>query len=100
MGDRFLYPRHERLKEVSPGLIDHREWTDANGRNNALRINGWARRGRFKQLCSGKSAFPMSVMEKIMPSPCVCRGSTESDRIYENLYWSGRWAVTRTRPFY
>ncbi len=25
---------------LPPGVIDHREWTDANGRNNALRING------------------------------------------------------------
>ena len=25
---------------LPPGVIDHREWTDENGRNNALRING------------------------------------------------------------
>ena len=29
-----------RLKEIPPGLIDHREWTDENGHNNALRVNG------------------------------------------------------------
>ncbi|MEW6376810.1 MAG: glycosyltransferase family A protein, partial [Thermodesulfobacteriota bacterium] len=29
-----------RLEEIPPGLIDHREWTDENGHNNALRING------------------------------------------------------------
>jgi hypothetical protein len=28
------------LNEIPPGLIDHREWTPDNGRNNALRING------------------------------------------------------------
>src|SRR5215510_8998480 len=28
------------LNELPPGLIDHREWTRENGRNNALRING------------------------------------------------------------
>src|SRR5262249_23004807 len=28
------------LKPIPPGLIDHREWTRDNGRNNALRING------------------------------------------------------------
>ncbi|HKS40989.1 MAG TPA: glycosyltransferase family A protein, partial [Blastocatellia bacterium] len=28
------------LQEMPPGLIDHREWTRENGRNNALRING------------------------------------------------------------
>lgn len=28
------------LNEIPPGIIDHREWTEENGRNNALRING------------------------------------------------------------
>ncbi len=28
------------LREIPPGLVDHSEWTEANGRNNALRING------------------------------------------------------------
>ncbi|HEY3388111.1 MAG TPA: glycosyltransferase, partial [Prolixibacteraceae bacterium] len=29
-----------KLEEIPPGLIDHKEWTPDNGRNNALRING------------------------------------------------------------
>jgi len=28
------------MEEIPPGIIDHREWTPDNGRNNALRING------------------------------------------------------------
>ena len=28
------------MKRLPPGIIDHREWTPENGRNNALRING------------------------------------------------------------
>lgn len=28
------------LNEIAPGIIDHREWTEENGRNNALCING------------------------------------------------------------
>ena len=28
------------LRTLPPGVIDHKEWTDENGRNNALRING------------------------------------------------------------
>jgi len=28
------------MKTIAPGLIDHKEWTPENGRNNALRING------------------------------------------------------------
>ena len=30
----------EHLHEVAPGVIAHREWTDANGRNNLLHVNG------------------------------------------------------------
>jgi hypothetical protein len=29
-----------KLEDIPPGLIDHKEWTPENGRNNALRING------------------------------------------------------------
>ena len=29
-----------KMNEIPPGIIDHREWTLENGRNNALRING------------------------------------------------------------
>lgn len=29
-----------KLETIPPGIIDHREWSDENGRNNALRING------------------------------------------------------------
>ena len=28
------------LQALPPGVIDHKEWTDENGHNNALRING------------------------------------------------------------
>lgn len=28
------------MQMIPPGIIDHREWTPENGRNNALRING------------------------------------------------------------
>lgn len=29
-----------QLNDLPPGIIDHKEWTPNNGRNNALRING------------------------------------------------------------
>ena len=29
-----------QLETLPPGVIDHKEWTDTNGHNNALRING------------------------------------------------------------
>lgn len=31
---------NDKLQEVAPGIISHREWTYENGRNNLLRVNG------------------------------------------------------------
>ena len=33
------------MEMIPPGIIDHREWTPDNGRNNALRINGLGAQG-------------------------------------------------------
>ena len=44
-----------KLEKILPGLIDHREWTDENGHNNALRING----------LGAPRAFNTSLMRKI-----------------------------------
>ncbi|MCK7540389.1 MAG: glycosyltransferase family 2 protein [Marinilabiliales bacterium] len=55
------------LEDIPPGLIDHREWTPENGRNNALRINGL--RSPACLLYTGfkrASGYPMSAMERIM----------------------------------
>ena len=82
---------NERLKEVSPGLIDHREWTDANGRNNALRINGLGAPRAFQTELLRKIRFPdVSYGEDYA---VVLRLSREYriGRIYENLYWCRRW---------
>ena len=39
-GGRHLYDDGLQHEHDAPGIIDHKEWTPANGRNNALRING------------------------------------------------------------
>jgi glycosyltransferase involved in cell wall biosynthesis len=46
------------LREIPPGLVDHREWTEANGRNNALRINGLGAPRAFATGLARRSAFP------------------------------------------
>ena len=41
------------MNMIAPGIIDHKEWTPANGRNNALRINGLgAPRAFYEQNCA------------------------------------------------
>ena len=42
------------LKEIPPGLIDHREWTRDNGRNNALRVNGLGAPARIQYVGSAR----------------------------------------------
>ena len=46
------------LKEIPPGLIDHREWSRENGRNNALRINGLGAPRAFNTSVLRRIGFP------------------------------------------
>ncbi|HEX5085133.1 MAG TPA: glycosyltransferase family A protein [Blastocatellia bacterium] len=80
------------LNELPPGLIDHREWTRDNGRNNALRING----------LGAPRAFDVSVLRRIgLPNASygedyavALRVSREYEigRIYDSLYFARRWS--------
>ena len=79
------------LKEIPPGLIDHREWTDENGRNNALRINGLGAPRAFNTHILRKIGFPnVSYGEDYAVALRICR-EYRIGRIYENLYWCRRW---------
>ena len=80
------------LNELPPGLIDHREWTRENGRNNALRING----------LGAPRAFDVSLLRQI-GLPNVSYGEDyavalrlsrhyELGRIYDSLYYARRWS--------
>ncbi len=80
------------LNELPPGLIDHREWTRDNGRNNALRING----------LGAPRAFDVNVLRQIgLPNTSygedyavALRISREYEigRIYDSLYYARRWS--------
>ncbi|MBO0798210.1 MAG: glycosyltransferase family 2 protein, partial [Blastocatellia bacterium] len=80
------------LNELPPGLIDHREWTRENGRNNALRING----------LGAPRAFAVNVLREF-GLPNVSYGEDyaialrlsrqyEIGRIYDSIYYARRWA--------
>jgi GT2 family glycosyltransferase len=81
-----------RLKEIPPGLIDHREWTDENGHNNALRINGLGAPRAFNTSLLRKVGFPnVSYGEDYAAALRISR-EYRIGRIYESLYLCRRWS--------
>jgi glycosyltransferase involved in cell wall biosynthesis len=79
------------LKPLPPGLIDHREWTDENGHNNALRIAGLGAPRAFQVPTLRTIGFPnVSYGEDYAAVLQLCR-SYRVGRIYDSLYWCRRW---------
>ena len=80
-----------KLEEIPPGLIDHREWTDENGHNNALRINGLGAPRAFNtRLMRHLGFLNVSYGEDY----AVCLRMTRQykiGRIFEPLYLCRRW---------
>ena len=80
-----------RLEEIPPGLIDHREWTDENGHNNALRVNGLGAPRAFNTGVIRKIGFlNVSYGEDYAAALRICR-EYRIGRIYESLYLCRRW---------
>jgi hypothetical protein len=80
-----------RMEEISPGLIDHREWTDENGHNNALRINGLGAPRAFNTVLIRTIGFlNVSYGEDYAAALRICR-EYRIGRIYESLYLCRRW---------
>ena len=80
-----------RLEEIYPGLIDHREWTDANGRNNALRINGLGAPRAFQTELLRRIPFPNVGYGEDYAVALRLSREYRIGRIYENLYLCRRW---------
>ncbi len=79
------------LNEIPPGLIDHREWTDDNGHNNALRINGLGAPRSFDTAVIRSIGFPnVSYGEDYAVALRICR-EYRIGRIFESLYLCRRW---------
>ena len=79
------------LQEVPPGLIDHREWTVENGRNNALRINGLGAPRAFFVPVLRQIGFPnVSYGEDYALALRISR-TFEIGRIFEPIYFARRW---------
>ncbi|PKN60460.1 MAG: glycosyl transferase [Deltaproteobacteria bacterium HGW-Deltaproteobacteria-11] len=81
----------EHLETIPPGLIDHREWTDDNGRNNAVRINGLGAPRAFRTALVRQTGFlNVSYGEDYAMVLRLLR-EYRLGRIYENLYLCRRW---------
>ncbi len=79
------------LNEIPPGIIDHREWTDENGHNNALRINGLGAPRAFYTPVIREVNFPnVSYGEDYAVGLAISR-QYKVGRIYEPIYLCRRW---------
>ena len=79
------------LQEIPPGIIDHKEWTPDNGRNNALRINGLgAPRAFYTPVIRSIRVPNVSYGEDYALGLNICR-YYQIGRIYEPLYLCRRW---------
>ncbi len=76
---------------LPPGVIDHKEWTDANGKNNALRINGLGAPRAFYVPLLREINFPnVSYGEDYAVGLRISR-EYRIGRIYEPIYCCRRW---------
>jgi hypothetical protein len=80
-----------QLNELPPGIIDHREWTEENGRNNALRINGLgAPRGFWTPLLRSLNFPTVKYGEDYAVALRISR-EYRIGRIWDVLYNCRRW---------
>ena len=79
------------MNPIPPGIIDHREWTEENGRNNALRINGLgAPRAFWTPLLRTINLPNTSYGEDYALGLRISR-EYRIGRIYDVLYCCRRW---------
>ncbi len=79
------------LNTLPPGIIDHREWTEANGRNNALRINGLGAPRAFRTSVLRTIGFPNTSYGEDYAVGLRLSRRYRIGRIYDELYLCRRW---------
>lgn len=80
-----------KLEEIPPGIVDHKEWTPDNGRNNALRINGLGAPRAFYTPILREYKIPnVSYGEDYAVGLMISR-DYQIGRIYEPIYLCRRW---------
>ena len=79
------------METIAPGLIDHKEWTPENGRNNALRINGLgAPRAFYTPVLRDIKVPNTSYGEDYALGLRISR-EYQIGRVYESVYLCRRW---------
>jgi SpoIID/LytB domain protein len=79
------------LNTLPPGLIDHKEWTDENGCNNALRINGLGAPRAFFTPMVRQIQFPNTSYGEDYALGLAFSRRYRIGRIYDELYLCRRW---------
>jgi len=79
------------LQPIPPGIIDHREWTPENGRNNALRINGLGAPRAFYTPLLREIKIPNTSYGEDYAVGLRISREYQIGRIYEPLYLCRRW---------
>ena len=79
------------MKPIPPGLIDHKEWTPENGRNNALRINGLGAPRAFYTPVLREIKVPNTSYGEDYALGLRISREYQIGRIYKSLYLCRRW---------
>ena len=79
------------LNTLPPGLIDHAEWTDENGPNNALRINGLGAPRAFFTPLLRQIGFPNTSYGEDYALGLIFSRRYRIGRIFTELYLCRRW---------
>lgn len=79
------------LKKIPPGIVDHREWTDDNGPNNALRINGLGAPRAFYTPILRELRVPNVSYGEDYALALAISGKYKIGRIYQPVYLCRRW---------
>ena len=80
-----------QLNTLPPGLVDHKEWTEDNGCNNALRINGLGAPRAFFTPVACELKFPNTSYGEDYAMGLAVSREYRIARIYDELYLCRRW---------
>ncbi len=79
------------MNPIPPGIIDHKEWTETNGRNNALRINGLGAPRAFWTPLLRRVNLPNTSYGEDYALGLRISREYRIGRIYDVLYCCRRW---------
>ena len=80
------------LNTLPPGIIDHKEWTPENGRNNALRINGLGAPRAFYTPIIRQIGFPNTSYGEDYAVGLAISRHYQIGRVYDVVYLCRRWS--------